>query len=77
MIFILSIFEWPLKTCFTVIKNYFIVFLSLKINFVLANSADLDEMLQYAVFYLRLDCLKYLEVSGPHRIKTIPVKDHT
>ena len=34
-----------------------IVFLSLKINIVLANSADPDEMLHYAPFQLGLHCL--------------------
>ena len=34
-----------------------ITFLSLKIDFVLANSADPDEMLHYAVFHLGLHCL--------------------
>ena len=38
-----------------------IVFLSLNINFVIANSADLDEMPHYAAFHLGLHCLpKYL-----------------
>ena len=36
-------------------------FLSLKIYFILANSADPDEMLPYAAFHLGLHCLpKYL-----------------
>ena len=34
-----------------------IVFLSLKIDFVLANSADPDEMPPYAAFHLGLHCL--------------------
>ena len=34
-----------------------IVFLSLKINFVLANSVDPDEMTYYAAFHLGLHCL--------------------
>ena len=38
--FVVSIFKWPLKTDFT-------VFLSLKILFILANSADLDKMRPY------------------------------
>ena len=50
----LSIFEWPLKTGFTVL-------LSLKVVLFLANSADLDEMQHYAAFHLGLHCLpKYL-----------------
>ena len=36
-------------------KDFF--FLSLKIDFVLANSADLDEMLHYVAFHLGLHCL--------------------
>ena len=37
------------------------MFLSLKIDFALANSADLDKMLPYAAFHLGLHCLpKYL-----------------
>ena len=37
------------------------VFLSLKIVFILANSADPDEMPHYAAFHLGLHCLpKYL-----------------
>ena len=34
-----------------------IVFLSLKIVFVLANSVDLDEVQHYEAFYLNLYCL--------------------
>ena len=33
------------------------MFLSLKIDFVLANSADSDEMQHYVAFYLGLHCL--------------------
>ena len=40
-------------------------FITLKINFVLANSADSDEMLHYAAFHLCLHCLpKYLFYKG-------------
>ena len=35
----------------------FDIFLSLKIVFILANSADPDEMLPYAAFHLGLHCL--------------------
>ena len=43
-----------------------IVFLSLKIGFVLANSSDPDEMLHNAVFYLGVHCLpKYLICGFP------------
>ena len=38
-------------------KNYN-VFLFLKIDFVLANSADPDEMLHYAAFHMGLHCFK-------------------
>ena len=39
----------------------YFLFLSLKINFQLANSADPDEMLDGAAFHLGLHCLqKYL-----------------
>ena len=40
---------------FIISKN--IIFLSLMINFVLANSADPDEMPHYVAFYLDLHCL--------------------
>ena len=48
---------------------FIIVFLSLKINFVLAKSADPDEMLHYAAFHLGLHCLPktHLRVSGTQR----------
>ena len=35
----------------------YIVFLSLKIEFVLATSADADEMQRYAAFHLGIHCL--------------------
>ena len=39
----------------------FYLFLSLKIGFILANSADPDEMPPYAAFHLGFHCLpKYL-----------------
>ena len=38
-----------------IFKTY--LFLSLKIDFVLANSADPDEMLNYMAFHLGLRCL--------------------
>ena len=41
-----------------------IVFLSLKIDFVLANSADPDEMLHYAAFHLGLHCLPKYPFRG-------------
>ena len=42
-----------------------IVFLSLKIDFVLVNSADPDEMLHYAAFHLGLHYLpKYPIIRG-------------
>ena len=40
------------------------VFLSLKIVFILANSADPDEMLPYAAFHLGIHCLrKYMFID--------------
>ena len=42
-------------------KKKYIVLLSLNLYFVLANSADPDEMTHYAAFHLGLHCLpKYL-----------------
>ena len=42
-------------------KNNVFHFLSMNINFVLANSADPDEMPPYAAFHLGIHCLqKYL-----------------
>ena len=42
------------------------MFLSLKIVFILANSADTNEMLQYVAFHL---CLICLPVSTIKRVK--------
>ena len=55
-----------------VFKKY-IVFLSLKTNFVLANSANLNEMAYYAAFHLGFHCLpKYpLVVSGLQRVNAV------
>ena len=54
--FVLSIFDWPFYTGFTV----FLFFL--KVDFVLANSAGTDEMPCFAAFHC-LHCLqKYLPV---------------
>ena len=52
--------------------NFKKIFLSLRIVFVLANSADPDKMSHYATFYLGLRCLrKYLFwVSGLQRVHT-------
>ena len=72
--FVLSIFEWPFYTCFTVLGNdhkmgwptvlivghrfqFPVAFLTLKIVFVLANSADPDEMPHYAAFHQDPHCL--------------------
>ena len=41
-----------------------IAFLSMKIKFVLANSADHDEIPPYAVFHLGLHCLLYYQLRG-------------
>ena len=50
-------------------QNY-IVFLSLKMDFVLANSADPDEMLHYAAFHLVFTVSQHthLGVSGLQRV---------
>ena len=40
------------------------VFLSLKVVFILANSADTDEMQHHAVFYLSLHCLPKNPIRG-------------
>ena len=40
------------------------VFLSLNIDFVLANSVDSDEMPQYAVFHLGIRCLPKCPFRG-------------
>ena len=43
----------------------FDVFLSLKVVFILANSADTDEMQHFAAFHMGLHCLpKYLFRTG-------------
>ena len=48
-----------------IISKNTIVFFSLKIIFVLANSVDPDEMPHYAAFYLGLHCLpKYAFYSA-------------
>ena len=41
-----------------------IIFLSLKMDLVLANSADPDEMLHYAAFHLGLHCLPRYPFRG-------------
>ena len=43
---------------------YFCEILSLEINFNLANNADPDEMLPYAVFQLGLHCLPEYPFAG-------------
>ena len=54
-----------------------IIFLSLKIGFVLANSAYSDEMPQYAAFHMGLHCLlKYL-FRGFQYIQRIKTGDKT
>ena len=52
-------------------KIKYILFLSLKIDFILANSSDTDEMPHHAAFHLGLHCLpKYPFMgSGPKRVK--------
>ena len=51
-----------------IIARLFIAFLSQKIVFVLANSADPDEMLHYAAFHLGLTVCQST-VSRLHRVK--------
>ena len=48
-----------------VIKSKNIIFLSLRIDFVLANSTDTDEMSPYVAFHLGLHCLPK-ETFGSH-----------
>ena len=54
--------DGPWVTCYNFQKNT--VFLSLKNDFVLANSADLDEMLHYVAFHLGLHCLPKYPFRG-------------
>ena len=46
------------------LKKKIIVFLSQKIDFVAANSADYDEMLHHAAFHLGLHCLPKYQIKG-------------
>ena len=61
-----------------IILKKIIVFLSLKIDFVLANSVDPDEMLHYAAFHLGLHCLPnypfrvYWSSKGENLVKEEP-----
>ena len=48
----------------TIIISKNILYLSLKVDSVLANSADPDEMLQYAAFHLGLHCLQKCPFRG-------------
>ena len=56
--------EFPIKFDTVYIKGSQVIlskqfiFLSLKINFVLANSVDPDEMTHYAAFHLGLHCFQ-------------------
>ena len=45
------------------------IFLSLKVDFVLANSADPDEMLHYVAFHLGCHCLPKYPFRGLWYIK--------
>ena len=47
-----------------VIISKSIIFLSLKIDFVLANSADPGEMQHYGAFHLGLHCLPKYPIRG-------------
>ena len=47
------------------VENYILLlFMSLIIGFILANSADLDEMLTYTAFHLGLRCLPKYVFTG-------------
>ena len=58
-----------------VIVSKKIIFLSQKIHFVSANSADPDEIMHYAAFHLGLHCLpKYMfRGFGPLRVNIVAV----
>ena len=45
--------------------------LSLKIVFILANSADPDEMSHYAVFHQGFHCLPICQFTGISRLKRV------
>ena len=47
-----------------IISNFFFLFLSLKMDFVLANSAEPDKMQHYVAFHLGLHCLPKYPVRG-------------
>ena len=47
-----------------ILSKYYQIFFSLKMDFVLANSADPDEMLQYVAFHLGLHCLQKYPLRG-------------
>ena len=55
----------------------YIVFLSLKISFVLANSADPDEMPQCAAFHLGLHCLPKYPFKGFQFSKGQTIQENT
>ena len=57
--------EWSIEVSKVIIsKKNFIAFLSLKMNFVLANSADPYEMPHYVAFHLGLHCLSKYPFRG-------------
>ena len=60
-IFVLSIFEWPFYKGFT-------IFVSQKIDFVLAESEDPDKMPCSAAFHLGLLCLQKYPFEPRHKI---------
>ena len=47
----------------------YLVFLSLNVDFLLANTADPDQMLHYATFYLGLHCLPMYPLTGYRSLK--------
>ena len=56
-----------------------ILFFSLKVDFVLANSADPDEMPHYVAFHLSFHCLQKYRFKGFWSIKraNLPIKQIT
>ena len=63
--FVLSIFEWLLKTGFTLVSLCLIHLNTGNLyRGTLSNCEDPDEMLQYALFHQGLHCLLLLKLSS-------------
>ena len=62
---VLYIFKWPLKTGFT-------VFLSLRVLFILANSAGPDKMQHYAAFHLVFSVCQSIYLGISLQVNKIP-----